>query len=390
MKSITIKTIRNSQVSIHNSIREALEHHGLFTSRTSLKEGVRKLQRNSIEVFDENGVEFDFGEVKVKAKKQESEQASEPIVSSTNQIDIASIVQQELAKALRGFDNNPQVKTNTSNPLSHCRTIDEALNLYQAPSVERDSYYVSDDVWKQVLYAFKNNKPILLTGQSGTGKTDLVRVIGERLSLDVHSVDCSALEDSVEAFIGKRELKDGNTTFEPSKFSHEIAKHQIVLLDEVSRAPYGSNNILFPLLDHRKTLINPYAEDGNVKADCFFIATANEGANFSGTSSLDEAFRNRFYVINIDYAPKEIEQAILEKRDGISKKDASTICDIAQQIRAQYTEGSLSRSVSLRELFIASEQLAFGFDLTDALENAFIGGYQVEEQLLIRDLIRTK
>ncbi|NBT32331.1 MAG: hypothetical protein EBT13_10670, partial [Rhodobacteraceae bacterium] len=166
-----------------------------------------------------------------------------------------------------------------------------------------------------------------------------------------------------EGFIGKRELKDGNTHFEPSLFSEAIQEEQIVLLDEVSRSPDGANNILFPLLDHRKTLINPQGED--VQCEAFIIATANEGVSFTGTRTMDEAFRNRFYVINIDYAPQEVEIDILTKRDGITKADATRITGIAKTIREQAVSGDLTRSVSLRELFIASEQIAFGFSLED-------------------------
>lgn len=380
MKAIQITTEKNGVRETFDSIKQALENYGLFTTRISYSEGVKKLLRNGILVLDNEG--NPQGEVlEAQPKKERKERPVESVLDPNL---IRDLIRQEIRSAMGS--NEPTRRKGSS--VIQANTIQEALQRYAVPSVASDGYYVSDDVWKEILYAFKTNKPILLTGQSGTGKTDLVRVIGSRLGLDVHSVDCSAMDDAVEGFIGRRELKDGNTSFEPSKFSEAIACEQIVLLDEVSRAPRGANNILFPLLDHRRTLVNPYGED--VNAECFFIATANEGTSFTGTITLDEAFRNRFYVINIDYAPQEVETEILIKRDSISKADATRITHIAKQIRERAESGELTRSVSLRELFLASEQLAFGFSIEDALENAFVGGFQIDEQFLIRDLIRTQ
>ena len=379
MKAIEITTEKNGVRETFDSIKQALENYGLFTTRISYAEGVKKLLRNGVIVLDNEG--NPQGEVVESTPKKE--RVEKPVESALNADLIRDLIRQEIRSAI-GSDEQPRRKGVS---VIQASTIQEALQRYAVPNVANDSYYVSDDVWKEILYAFKTNKPILLTGPSGTGKTDLVRVIGSRLGLSVHSVDCSAMDDAVEGFIGRRELKDGNTSFEPSKFSEAIACEQIVLLDEVSRAPRGANNILFPLLDHRPTLVNPYGKD--VSAECFFIATANEGTSFTGTITLDEAFRNRFYVINIDYAPQSVETEILVKRDGINKSDAERITGIAKQIRERAASGELTRSVSLRELFLASEQLAFGFPLEDALDNAFVGGFQVDEQFAIRDLIRT-
>lgn len=384
MKAIIIYTEFKGIRTQHDSIKNALEHHSLFTTRISMKEGVKKLLRNGISVFDEEGNSLGQTDTNPQVK------ASKPKAPSTPAIDAQSlrdIIQAEIRSAMGNVvTSSPSVKRGSS--VVNASTIQEAIQKYAKPSVEHDGYYVSDEVWQQILFAFKKNKPILLTGASGTGKTDLVRVIGSRLGLGVYSVDCSAMEDASEGFIGKRELKDGNTHFEPSIFSEAIKEEQIVLLDEVSRSPDGANNILFPLLDHRKTLINPQGED--VQCEAFIIATANEGVSYTGTRTMDEAFRNRFYVINIDYAPQEVEIDILTKRDGITKADATRITGIAKTIREQALSGDLTRSVSLRELFIASEQIAFGFSLEDAVENAFIGGFQVDEQMAIRDLIRTQ
>jgi len=290
MKAIIIYTeIEGSRVQ-HDSIKSALEAHGLFTTRISMKEGVKKLLRNGINVFDHDGNSLGQIDTNPQAKASKPK-ASKPTATPT--IDVSSlrdIIQAEIRSAMGNVQTSAD-KPRRGSSVIDASNIQDAVQRYAKPSVEHDGYYVSDDVWKQILFAFKTNKPILLTGASGTGKTDLVRVIGSRLGLGVYSVDCSA---------------------------------------------------------------------------------------------------NRFYVINIDYAPQDVEVDILTRRDGITKADATRITGIAKTIRQQASSGDLTRSVSLRELFIASEQIAFGFSLEDALENAFIGGFQIDEQMAIRDLIRTQ
>ena len=118
------------------------------------------------------------------------------------------------------------------------------------------------------------------------------------------------------------------------------------------------------------------------------IATANEGYQYTGTKTLDEALRQRFVKVQIDYLPSKIEADVLVKRCGISSEDAKKLVKIAEKIRERCKEETLNRATSLRELIDAGDYISCGESFLDAVEYSIISGYQDDEQDEIRDLIK--
>ena len=181
------------------------------------------------------------------------------------------------------------------------------------------------------------------------------------------------MQDPLTDLVGSHRLENGSSIFDYAKFVTDVQKPGVILLDELSRAPLMTNNILFPCLDARRQLPIEIADSKHdrvvkVHPECTFIATANIGSEYSGTNEIDAALLNRFLPLQLNYLPANIECEILRIRTGI---DASTAAEVVSKfncVRMAYNETKISKSVSTRELIACGELIADGFTLNEAID----------------------
>ena len=106
-----------------------------------------------------------------------------------------------------------------------------------------------------------------------------------------------------------------------------------------------------------------------------FIATANIGAEYTGTNSMDRALVNRFFPLELGYIPNTEERNVLCFRTGISKSVADIIVKIANNIRSLANKQEVSQSLSIRETLMVAELVRDGWDTGTAMEQVFIPLY---------------
>ena len=242
----------------------------------------------------------------------------------------------------------------------------------------KDGFYVDPDNWYLLLRNITNQVNTMMIGPTGTGKTELVLLACEKLGIPCHVYDMGSMYDPVAGLLGVHRLQEGGvSTFDYAKFTQDISEPGVVLLDELSRAPVTTNNILFPCLDSRRTLPVEIAGGDDLRAvkvheDCCFIATANVGAEYTGTMSMDRALVGRFFPLELDYMPKNKEESVLVKRCGVSVATAKQIVGVANNVRSLYRKQELSCSLSTRETLMAAELVADGWTPLRAMELVFL------------------
>lgn len=97
----------------------------------------------------------------------------------------------------------------------------------------------------------KANKPILLRGRHGIGKSELVYQVAKRLDLDV--VERRASQMTEGDLVGLPVITESSTTFMPPDwFSQACARPVVLFLDEVDRATLEVRQGIFELTDSRK------------------------------------------------------------------------------------------------------------------------------------------
>lgn len=249
---------------------------------------------------------------------------------------------------------------------------------FKVPDIKRGGFYVDQDNWYLLLRNITNCVNTMMIGPTGTGKTELVLLACEKLGLPCHVYDMGSMYDPVAGLLGVHRLQEGGvSTFDYAKFTRDIAEPGVVLLDELSRAPVTTNNILFPCLDSRRTLPVEIAGGDDLRSikvheDCCFIATANVGAEYTGTMSMDRALVGRFFPLELDYMPRDKEEQVIIKRCRVSASAAKHIVSVANNIRSLYRKQELSCSLSTRETLMAAELVADGWSPLRAMELVFL------------------
>lgn len=249
---------------------------------------------------------------------------------------------------------------------------------YAVPSIDKDGFFIEPKDWMLLIRNIIGKVNTMMIGPSGSGKTELVMLACRKLGLSCSVYDMGSMYDPVAGLLGVHRLqKGGESIFDYAKFTQDIQKPGVVLLDELSRAPVTTNNILFPCLDSRRMLpVEMAGGDGMrsiaVHPDCVFIATANVGAEYTGTMSMDRALVGRFFPLELDYMPCTEEAKVLSNRCNIKANDAANIVAVAETVRNLYAKQELSCSISTRETLMAGRLVSDGWTALEAMELTFL------------------
>lgn len=253
--------------------------------------------------------------------------------------------------------------------------IDELIKKFPKPTISKNNFFVDADVWATLLINVERGYNTMLVGDSGCGKTELVLLLGDIQKRKVHKFDMAAKQDPIASLVGVHRF-DGKSVFDRADFTYAIEEENIVLLDELPRAPVNTNNILFPVLDSRRELTLDIAHTGaravKVNEKCSFIATANEGFEYTGNNVLDRALKERFQIIPIEYMPNAQEIELLVGRTKVDKRLADVCVKTAQTIRTMYRKEELSSSVSIRHTLYAADLTSCGVPVAKAMEISFL------------------
>lgn len=272
--------------------------------------------------------------------------------------------------------------------------MDRLLKENPIPTVDKDNFHVEHDVWSCLLFNLHQGYNTMLVGDSGTGKTELAMLVANRLKKSVKVFDMAAKQDPIASLVGVHRF-DGKSVFDRADFTYAIEEDGIVVLDELPRAPMNTNNILFPVLDSRRELNMDVAAHGlrsiKVNPNCRFIATANEGYEYTGNNVLDRALKERFQIIMVDYMPEKQEIDLLTNRTGVSKLDAQIIVRIGRNIREMHKREDVSSGISIRHTLYAADLASAGMRVSQAMEASFLPMFIVEdERKKIKDLLASR
>jgi len=220
-----------------------------------------------------------------------------------------------------------------------------------AKLLAQQDYITDDSIIMSIFLAMRLNKPLLIEGPTGVGKTEIAKVIAKALDTDLIRLQCYEGLDASQALYewnyqrqllhlkleegSDKSVEEKETEIFSDQFlmkrpllqaiTHE--KSPVLLIDEVDRSDEEFESFLLEVLSDWQISI---PEIGTIKASHipYVVVTSNR------VRELSEALRRRCLYMWIDYPEFDKELAIVKKKvPEIDAKLADQICHFMQETR---------------------------------------------------------
>ncbi len=203
-----------------------------------------------------------------------------------------------------------------------------------------------------IFLALKMQKPLLIEGPAGVGKTEIAKVIARIIKGDLIRLQCYDGIDSSQAiyewnyqhqlmYLKMQEVNKEDADIEKNLYherfllkrpilrSIDSEKRSVLLIDEVDRSDEAFESFLLEVLSDWQVSI---PEIGTIVAKSIPVVVLTTNA----TRELSEALRRRCMFLYIDYPDFEKELNIIRtKLPGLEDRVARQVCRFMETLRAE-------------------------------------------------------
>jgi MoxR-like ATPase len=247
---------------------------------------------------------------------------------------------------------------------------------------------ISELKWKTIIYTILTGGNLLITGESGSGKTKTILSLLNLLDRKLFNIPLGASQDPISSIIGNTHFNSTDGTFfNKSYFVNSIQEENaIILLDEITRPNKEVWNVLMSVLDEEQRFLRvdddintPEIKVGN---GVCFLATANIGKAYTSTKILDKAFKERFTVIEMDLLNKEQETKLqMQLYPELDFKIINDICSLACLTREENDDIEISRKISTKDVKRFLHKIKFNFTFVEAFQIEILSKYDNSEEI---------
>lgn len=209
-------------------------------------------------------------------------------------------------------------------------------------------------------WARANQRPVMLLGHAGVGKTTSVRRYASLRGLPLATVESNLSLDEEQVQGALIPTEEGHFAWRNSALAEAVQQPSVILINEATRMSAKANAMFLRILQERELHMTRHkGEVIPVHPECLIVADANWG--YRGTSAPDQAFLDRF-AVTVEYKyDRDIESKFIPSR---------SLLDVAFSIRDQYELGEYRSVFSTRVLkaFVeTSKQFGWNFARSNLL-----------------------
>ena len=265
-----------------------------------------------------------------------------------------------------------------------------------------DTLFMEDLNWKFICRNVYRGANMLLTGPTGTGKSQTAIAVAKAMGRELFYINLGATQDPRGTLIGNTHFsKEAGTFFNESAFVKALkTPNTVILLDEVSRAHPEAWNILMTVLDPGQRYIRLDEAVGaptiKVAEGVSFIGTANLGAEYTAVRVMDRALIDRFTIAEIPFLTEAQETSLLQKiYPDMEVSDAENLAEIAKLTRdeIQSDQPQISTMISTRSVIEMGGLIVDGFSLGEVAQVGIYPLYSEEgglqsERTFMRQIVQ--
>lgn len=269
------------------------------------------------------------------------------------------------------------------------------------PDIDPD-YIFPDEATKIVLIGLITNRPTLVHGPTGTGKSSLIEQVCARLNYPVMRVNHHADMYTYD-ILGQKKVEGGRTLYEYGPLPQAMRAPTVLILDEWDALNPEIGLQYQSVLEKKHTgtlgsLVLTANDCERVESHPQFriVATSNtaglgdDSGHYQGTQHQNLAFVSRFLLrVQLNYLTPEHEANVLLKRvPDLTEKEARSLAKVAKLIREQHQAGKLDVPFSIRDLINWAELYAMVGDEQRTMIFAYTSILPYDHSKTIYELIQ--
>ncbi|BBM67889.1 cobalamin synthase (plasmid) [Vibrio alfacsensis] len=197
---------------------------------------------------------------------------------------------------------------------------------------------------------------MLIVGATGCGKTSLIEQVCARLQFPVQSYTCGGSTEFMD-LVGQWTLQNGSTVWMDGVLTKAMREGHVLILNEIDLVDPAELANLNGVLEGSPLVLSQKNGEIVYPHDNFrLVATSNSNGSGSdgmyvGVQRQNLAFLDRFLVIEVDYAERDVELEILSRiAPNIPKTIQERMVELANKVRTVF-KGEDDTSVELSVTF---------------------------------------
>src|SRR3990167_10513138 len=170
------------------------------------------------------------------------------------------------------------------------------------------------DIMKTLAIGIRDNMPVLLISESGTGKTSAIRYLAAKTKNGLRRVNLNG-GTTADELVGRLLINDKGTYWVDGVLTEAMRKGEWIVLDEINAALPEVLFVLQSVLDDDGYLVLNEKDDKEIvqKHPNFRLFATCNPPEYAGTKEMNKALLSRFAIcINAEFPPAAKELEIIE------------------------------------------------------------------------------
>jgi len=260
--------------------------------------------------------------------------------------------------------------------------------------VPTNQYLVGqEDILEAMALGVSQNKPVLLKGETGTGKTTLVHELAHRTNNSLRQINLNG-NTTVDEIVGRTVLKGSGTAFVDGIMIDAMRQGHWLLLDELNA---GLPEVLLALqqvlIDGKYTLVESDGEVVVAHPNFRVFGTMNPPETYIGTNHLNPATLSRFgVVIEVEYPDPKTELDIIKSKlpskPRTSDSELSECIRLAGDIRNGYAQQEYAFMLSTRDIISWCQINEHYGDLLTSAKYSVLGKCNSDDRKALESILK--